>query len=296
MLMKKMISILCVLLGAFALFSSTAFAHISNEKNIYDDIQYSKVQEQIIILRTIGALAAPVGVNLFNPQAKLSRAELAYYIATFDNLADDTAKEAVFQNAAVQKKLIISLDGNATYQDVNDAFFGGKAPMTNGSNELTHEDYVNYLCQFLTKKVDGKTLFDLAGATPGPTGIINDVKIIKDVSEDQYFLTINGTSYKMHPHGKVLNGPVDLMSWIGKKVEKSLFVTHDGQKVIGLIVSVKGQFSDNEVKASHASMEANSISMNDTNKGASPVPIIAGGIALILLVWLFVSWRKKLKS
>jgi hypothetical protein len=296
MFMKKIISIICVLLGALALFSSTAFAHISNEKNIYDDIQYSKVQEQIVILRTLGALAAPAGVNLFKSQAKLTRSELAYYIATFDNLADDTAKEADFQEAAVQKKLIISLGGNATYQDVNNAFFGGKAPMTNGSNELTHEDYVNYLGQFLTKKVDGKTLYDLAGATPGPAGVINDAKIIKDVKEDQYFITINGSNYKMHPHSKVLYGPVDLMSWIGKKVDKSVFVTHDGQKVIALIVSTKGQFADNEVNASHASMETHSMSSKDSKKGSSPVPIIAGVIALILLGWLFVSWRKKSKS
>lgn len=294
--MKKTISIICVLLSAFALFSSTTFAHISNEKNIYDDIQYSKVQEQIVILRTLGVLAAPAGVNLFNSQAKLTRAELAYYIATFDNLADDTAKKDVFQKAAVQKKLIISLEGNATYQDVNNAFFGGKAPMTNGSNELTHEDYVNYLGQFLTKKVDGKTLYDLAGATPGPAGVINDVKIIKDVKEDQYFIKINGSNYKMHPHSKVLNGPVDLTSWIGKKVDKSIFVTHDGQKVIGLIVSAKGQFADNEVNAGHASMETHSMSTTDSKQGSSPVPIIAGVIALILLGWLFVSWRKKSKS
>ncbi|MDP4128176.1 MAG: hypothetical protein Q8912_14740, partial [Bacillota bacterium] len=103
-------------------------------------------------------------------------------------------------------------------------------------------------------------------------------------------------NYKMHPHGKVLNGPVDLMSWIGKKVDKSILVTHDGQKVIGLIVSAKGQFADNEVNAGHASMETHSMSSKDSKKGSSPVPIIAGVIALILLGWLFVSWRKKSKS
>lgn len=235
-------------------------------------------------------------MNLFNPQAKLTRVELAYYITTFDNLADDTEKETAFQKAAVQKKLIMSLDGNATYQDVNNAFFGGKAPMTNASNELTHEDYVNYLSEFLTEKVDGKTLYDLAGATPGPSGVISAVKIIKDGKENQYVLTINGTNYKMHPHGKVLYGPVDLMSWTGKRVDKSIFVTHDGQKVIGLIVSAKGQFTDNEIKKKNTSMEANSISTKGTNKGVSLVPIIEGVIVLILLVWLFVSRRSKSKS
>ncbi|MDQ6600598.1 hypothetical protein E2K98_28045 [Bacillus salipaludis] len=294
--MKKMISIIAVLFSVSFLFSSTALAHITNEKNIYDDIQFSKVQEQIVILRTIGALAAPEGVNLFKPQEKLTRAELAYYIATFDHLADDTAKEEVFEKAALQKKRIISLDGNATYQDVDQAFFGGKAPDSHKSSELTHEDYVRYLSRFLTEKVDGKTLYDLAGAANGPTGTISDVKIIKEGTEDQYVITIEGMNYKINPHGKVLYGPVDLQSWGGKKVDHSILVTHDGEKVIGLIVSAKGQFADDQLVNDHSSMGTHSITSKGEEKPFPFVPMAGGGIVVILFAWIFVVNRSNKKK
>jgi hypothetical protein len=292
------------------LFSSSVFAHVANEKTLYDDIEFSQAKEQIVYLRGLDAIAYEQGAELFKPQEKLTKADLAFWVSTFKGLGGPDAKKEDLQKEAVQNGLIDSLEGNATYADVNQAYFDGKASVEKPEGELTREEFALFMGQFLKEKVDGKTLFEMAGFEPGPAGIVEKVTSeMEGEGEKAYKIfrfMINGKEYQVSSHPKILYGPVDLSVWEGKKIGESwLAGGHGDEKVVQIIVVDQGQFADDEIaeqspdpstgnsdqsqgqgSPSDKAGEGQASDVAEQSGGFPVVPVI-GGIVLVGIVgWL----------
>jgi hypothetical protein len=282
------------------LFSSTVSAHVVNEKTIYDDIEFSEAKEEIVYLRGLDMIAHERGALLFKPQEKLTKLELAFWVATYKKLGGHDASKEELQKAAVEKGLIDSLEGDATYEDVNKAYFNGKAPVETAGAELTKEDFVQYMGTFLTEKVDGKTLFDMAGYEPGPSGVVEKVEFETEGEGDSAYkvfrYTIGGTTYQVSQHPKILNGPVDLGVWEGKEIEESWLASgHDEEKVVQIVKVKEAQFLDVEIGDTQTAGETkqpdNQVkeekAESQPKKGFPVVPV--GGVVILVIVlgWLF---------
>jgi hypothetical protein len=284
-MLQRGIQVIRMALFLFALvlmFPVRAFAHVVNENTIYDDIRYSEAKEDIVMLRGIGAIAAPAqGVNLFKPQDKLTKAELAYWSAAYNKIGGEQATMENLRKAAVADGLVDSLEGNATYGEVSKAYFAGKAAVQNANSELTREQFALFMGHFLKEKVDGKTLYDMAGFTPGPSGLIEKVAEKTQGAggnEDKVFiLSIGGKQYALDPHPKVVRGPTDLTVWKKKNLESSWIAMEEDQPVVKIIVAAKDQFSNDEIAAGQQKQK----------QGFFVFPIAASVVLIVLVGWLF---------
>jgi hypothetical protein len=304
--MKKVLSFLFIFM---LLFQASVFAHVTNEKTIYDDIQFSKAKEEIVYLRGLSVIPYENGVNLFKPQSKLTKADLAFWATSFKGLGNHDAKKEDLQQAAVDNGLVDSLKGNATYADVNQAYFEGKASVDTPESGVTREQFALFMGQFLNEKVDGQTLFDMAGAEPGPSGTIEKVTVKEEGEGEKakkvYWLMIEGEKYKISGHPKMLYGPVDLTQWEGKKVKDSWLIKgHNGEKVLQIVALERGQFledqsdsNDQDVQTGEGENQAenqtaNSVSEQPSRQGF-PVVLVVGAVVLLgILAWLFMKKKK----
>ncbi|MCC2687064.1 MAG: hypothetical protein K0R75_3963, partial [Paenibacillaceae bacterium] len=282
--MKKGCLSLLLITLFMSIFSASVLAHVTNEKTLYDDIQYSKAIEQIVYLSGLNVIPYESGAALYKPTSLLSKRDLAFWAASFAGIGNANAKREDLEQAAVKKGMMSNLDGNATYADVNQAYFNGKAPVPNPDKTLTREDFALFMGQFFNQKVDGKTLYDMAHFEQGPTGVIEKVTSnqIRDAKsgqiENQFMFTIKGKDYQVADHPKVMYGPTDLTGWNGKKIADSRLTKAEGKDVLEIIKLEKGQFpisQDNADSAGH-------------QKGTPPiVPILGGVILLIVILWLY---------
>jgi hypothetical protein len=55
------------------LISQKGFAHVTNESNIYDDIEFSEAKEEILLLRGLNIIPYESGAQLFRPKEMLKR-------------------------------------------------------------------------------------------------------------------------------------------------------------------------------------------------------------------------------
>src|SRR5690349_17935346 len=136
-------------------------AHVQNERSLYEDIQFSPAQKEIVYLRGISAISAPeTGAQLFRPDAKLTRAELAYWAGLFKLPQEEreTAVPADIRKAAVDKGIVSSLQGDGTYRDVSQAYFDGALNLKRPDETMTHEQFVVFLAGYLTQNPDGPSL------------------------------------------------------------------------------------------------------------------------------------------
>jgi hypothetical protein len=223
------------------------------------------------------------GVALYKPTERLSKKDLAYWAASFAGLGTANAKREDLEQEAVKKGIVGNLEGNATYADVNQAYFNGKAPVQHPDQTVTREDFALFMGQFFNQKVDGKTLFERAHVDQGPTGVIEKVNSTPLKKEDgqfenQFMFTIQGKEYPVAEHPKVMYGPTDLTGWNGKKIADSRLTKVDGKDVLEIIKLEKGQFPINPDNADPTGHQ----------KGALPiVPIFGGAILLVVILWLF---------
>ncbi|WLD94523.1 hypothetical protein [Alkalihalobacillus sp. AL-G] len=298
--MKKVI--LFLLLFTFALGSSVS-AHVTNEKTLYDDIQFSKAKEEIVYLRGLDVIPYEHGVKLYKPNEKLTNKDLAFWASSFKGAAAEDAKREDIEKTALKNGIVDSLDGNATYADVNQAYFNGHAAVSNPDRTLTREEFALFMGEFFNTKVNGKTLFDMSHAEQGPNGNIEKVKMEKegrgeDVTKVFHF-TIDGQEYKVSPHPKMLYGPTDLSQWEGKKVKDSWLMGHGDEEVLQIVKLEKGQFLDNENEDQNSNSTEHREDAGEAQSGTTSeetslpiVPLIGGAILLGIMIWLFVKKKK----
>ncbi len=254
--MKKFCMMLCLVLGIVgATASASVLAHVQNEKNLYSDIEYSEATEEIVLLHGIRVISMEGGANLYKPFELLTKSDLAYWAGTFHGLGGEGATADRIREAALNEGLVDSLEGHATYADVNQAYFAGKAETLQPDETLTREQFALYMSTYFTAEVDGKTLFDMAEYVEGPTGIVADVEK-SEVTEggntyDVFRINIDGEWVQVSNHPKILNGPVDLTLWKDKAVVASWYGKAEpgSEPQLEIIRVAEAEFTPEEIAA-----------------------------------------------
>ena len=280
--------------------AATVFGHgITNEKTLYDDLEFTKVQEEVVFMRALGVLSGE-DTNVFRPQDQLTMEDVAFFSSRFHGYAGHSDSKETAIDQALENNLVDSLEGNATYADVNHAYFEGKAPVDSPDGELTREEFVVFMSQFLSETIDGQTLFEMKDWTEGPTGVIEAIEYEVLVDDDEkeaykeYTLTIEGEAILVNDHARIYQGPIDLSAWEGKNVEESwLTETEDGKKQFNILVAEDGQFSNEEIADTEIEIDETIIPGSTSKSGGFPaIPVIVGALLLIAVIG-FVFMRKR---
>jgi hypothetical protein len=313
---KKLYGSIFAAIVLILLLPTAALGHVVNEQTIYEDIELSTVKEQIVLLSGLGVIPYEHGTALFKPQEKLKRMELAYWAGAFKRLpssssADIAANTAIdIASAALSEGIISSLQGNATYNDVNQAFFQGQAKPVDTvgqlDGELSREAFVQYMTPFLNQKVNGKNLYEMAGFINGPTGIIEEVTQqemagIDGKSTKAYILQIIGKKFALGAHPKIVYAPVDPGEWTGRNIVSSWKLQAagaEGELQLIIFDKTKVVSGSNKTAAStsdtfHSGYGAGDGHTQVTAEAASfpYVQVIVMVLFVLIALWLFA--RKK---
>ncbi len=293
--MKKKVLLLVLMFSL--LFSTAAFGHgITNEKTLYEDLKFTNIQKEMVFMRALGTISGE-GSNLFRPQDTLTKEELGFFAARYHGLAGHSAPREEALELALENELVDSIEGNATYADVNHAYFEGKASVENPDNELTREELVVFLSRFFTETIDGQTLPEIRGWSAGPTGVVEvvDYEVLLDEGTPykDYVVTIGGQTFPVNDHGRIYNGPVDLSAWEGKTVSESwLRDLSSGGQEFRVLVAAPGEFSDDEIANLEIDIPENELPQEDQDNGFPIMPIAGAVILIVVLAWLFLKKKK----
>jgi hypothetical protein len=270
------------------LLPASAMAHIVSANNLYEDIENLSAKEDIVFLTGINVIVYEHGSALFKPQDKLTRAELAHWVGAFYKLSQSEATAAEMAQLTVDKGLMLSLQGNATYVDVNQAFFAGKAQLDRTDEELTREQYATLMATYLATPINGQTLIEAAGYLPGPVGIVEAVDRKADGTTT---LTIEDQQVQLAMHPRVLHASTDSSLWNGLVIGKSwMMETDEGVRSLQLLDFSNASTTEIADPSSnginHDAHEAgHSTIVEEENPGSWLIPVI-----LIVLIVLIVAW------
>lgn len=211
-----------MILGGLAccLVGGNALAHIKNEASQFPDIEYSDARFDIVVLVGIGVIPE---TPVFEPDKPLSRKELATW-AALSARADgggETPDVTRLANSAVEMGLVGSLDGDATLAELSQAIFGGTVTVADGGQVPSKAEAATFIAQQLDTDA-GASLMQRKKIQAGETGAISGVELgDSHHGFATYTITIDGVSRAMTAHGRVANGPVDLLQWQGRIVGRS---------------------------------------------------------------------------
>ncbi len=214
-----------------------ASAHIKNDASQFPDIEFSDARFDIVIL--VGAGIIPE-TPVFEPDTPLTLTDLAVWAALFNNLGEggETPDTEALAKAALDQGLVKTLEGQASYADINDLFFQGHLVLEQATSTPTKVEAASFIAaRFVTPA--GVSLLEKRGLQAGPTGEISQVE--SRTSPDggsSYFITMGGTTMPMYAHGRVANGPTDLVQWQGKSIKKS-FVRKQGELTLWMYLEAE---------------------------------------------------------
>lgn len=220
---KQMTFVLSFLL---TLATATVSAHIKNDASQFPDIEFSDARYDIVIL--VGAGILPE-TPVFEPDAPLTLSELAVWAALYNNLGEggETPDTEALAKVALENGLVSSLEGPATYSDINTIFFQGALTIDPAATPPTKADAAVFIAEKLSAP-EGAAMLEKRGLQPGPTGAVASVESRANPDGgSSYFITVGDTTMPMYSHGRVANGPTDLLQWKGRQVRKS-FIRKQG--------------------------------------------------------------------
>ena len=218
-----------VILFSF-IFSGLVIAHTDNETSLFPDISDHESRYDILLLAAMGIIPES---EKFQPDDVLPRRELAVWgvLAARQGVMIETDK-AKLAELAVRQNIIDSLEGSASYDDINDVLFrGGLAPEQAGANP-TKAEAVSFIVDNLEREIDGGSLMTKLGMRTGPVGKVEKVesKLNPDGS-NTFYITIAGITNPFYSHGKVANGPVDMGQWQDREIARSVIREISGFKL-----------------------------------------------------------------
>lgn len=214
-----------MLVGLCMVVSGSASAHIKNEASQFPDIEYSDSRFDIVLL--VGAGVIPE-TPVFEPDKALSRQELASWVALARGLAPggETPDTAALAAAAIDAGVLANLDGNATWGELRSSFFGDEMPVEDADAIPTKGEAASFIASHLDSET-GRELLQQRGIAAGAVGTVTAIETREGHHGNTYILTIGGASIAMDAHGRVANGPTDLLQWEGRNVRRSFVRTHD---------------------------------------------------------------------
>ena len=203
-----------------SLIVNSAVAHIKNEASQFPDIEYSDARFDIVLL--VGAGIIPE-VPVFEPDAPFRRVDLATWGALAADLGSggETPDTDALATAALEQGLITSIDGHATYEEINRVFFRGQLTPDRPEATPTKGEAASYIATQLTTAA-GDALLARRGVRAGPAGYAASVELKRNPDGgNTYIFTVGDTTLPMYAHGRVANGPTDLAQWDGRMVRRS---------------------------------------------------------------------------
>ena len=198
-----------------------AAAHIKNEGSQFPDIEFSEARFDIVLL--VGAGVIPE-TPVFEPDQPLTKADLAAWAALAKGLGEggETPDTRKLANAAREARLIDSLEGEATYDDINNVLFEGQLTPDQPGAVPAKGGAASFIAANLTIPLENGSLLEQLGLEPGPTGAVTEVESRTDPDQGSaYYLTIGGETHQMYAHGRVANGPTDLLQWQDRTVRQT---------------------------------------------------------------------------
>lgn len=230
--------LLAVTSAAGLLGAGRAEAHIKSGASQFPDIEYSDARFDIVLL--VGAGVIPQ-TPVFEPDAKFSRANLAAWAALTRRLAEggETPDTQALAAAALKQGVVDSLQGNATYADINKVFFNNQLSVKQPDAVPTKAQAAGFIADHLDTETGGTSLLDQLDLQPGPTGKVTKVESGTAPDGDSaYTVTIAGQTHMLYEHGRVADGPTDLIQWQGREIRRS-FLHHDGDRVVWAYLEAK---------------------------------------------------------
>jgi len=219
------------LIVAILVYASSASAHIKNEETQFPDIDFSKSRFDIVLLAAAGIIPE---TPVFEPDRPLQRKDLATWLALGKGNAEggENPDIDVLAKGAVKAGLIDSLEGTATFGDIDKLFFKGATTSNQPAATPTKAEAASYLARNLGVSIDGASVLQRRGLSEGPTGAITHLK--SNTTEDGdtvYVVTIGETAHPLYAHGRVAHGPTDLLAWESRTINRSLVRAIDGREM-----------------------------------------------------------------
>lgn len=215
-----------VLAFVFCFVAGIAVAHIKNEASQFPDIEFSESRFDIVVL--VGAGIIPE-TPVFEPDKALSKKELATWAALSANLGagGETPDTEALAQAALDAALVDSLEGNASYADLNRIFFDGRMGIEDAQGTPSKAEAATFIAAEMHTEA-GQALLAKRGLRTGDIGEVTSVESRSGHHGSAYFITIGGRTLEMDSHGRVANGPTDLLQWEGRVVSRS-FLRGEGE-------------------------------------------------------------------
>ena len=216
--------VLCLLLCFF--FSTSASAHVLNKNNTFSDLRLSEYANDIVLLSSLGIVSNLDESLEYQPQKTLTAQDLAAWTAKYHGIDADTS--AQLAQAALEQQLVSTIDGEATYQLVNEAFFQNQLDIHNPAETWTRDEFAAFVAKHVHTDIGGQTLLQMSGYTEGPTGKVEAVERVQKLTEtgskaNVYMLTIDGEVYEMGMHPRAIADSADPAVWVGQTISESYF-------------------------------------------------------------------------
>ena len=242
---KRIGILLCMML----LVSTSAFAHVMNETNIFEDLSISEVSEEIVLLSALGVISSQDAELTFRPQDPLTAKDLAAWLGSYKGLKGTTSTELA--QAASAEGLLPTIDGQATYSLVNEAFFQGNLELVNPDEQMTREEFTKFVASHVHTNIEGHTLMDKAGFKSGPSGLIEKVERVTKINPtggtaNIYQLTISGKVYEIGMHPRTVGDSVDPLVWKGLNVAESWYGPNVATDLAGVHTHHEGDEGHND--------------------------------------------------
>lgn len=224
---KSRALVVAVVAGALSL---GAMAHVKNEATQFPDIEFSDARFDIVVL--VGAGVIPE-TPVFEPDSTLTMPDLAAWAALADGLGEggETPDVEALADAAREQGLVDSLEGEATYADLNRLLFDGRLTPENPGASPTKAEAASFIAAQLDEPA-GIALLEQLGLRQGPVGDVSKVEHKEtETGASAYFITVADTTLPFYAHGRVANGPTDLLQWEGRSVRRSFIRERGGHEL-----------------------------------------------------------------
>jgi len=146
--------------------------------------------------------------------------------------------------------LIESIEGLTTFAGINDLIFAGQLTVESPETTPTKGAAASYIASKLSLPA-GEALLARRGLQSGPVGEV--VSVESRVNPDggsSYYITIGDTTLPMYVHGRVANGPFDLLLWKGRTLSRS-FILMQGSFRLWVYLEASDLTSEPAEKSDH---------------------------------------------